>query len=246
VDANLKAVVREAAGEPEGALVLFHGRGADEHDLVPLLDALDPERRLLGITPQGPLSLPPGGAHWYAFRELGYPDPATFLPTYERVSAWLDGLDLPYERTILGGFSQGAVMSYALGLGRGRPRPAGIIALSGFVPKVEGFELDLDPPLPPVAIGHGTFDPVIPVQFGRQAKALLEQAAEASLAMPPERPPGFAGRPFSPDVLYREYPLPHAIDPQFVFELRDWISDRLAAASTGRGRADTRSARSTP
>jgi phospholipase/carboxylesterase len=226
VDANLKAVVREAAGEPEGALVLFHGRGADEHDLVPLLDALDPERRLFGITPRGPLSLPPGGAHWYAVREIGFPDPGTFLPTYERVAAWLDGLDLSHERTILGGFSQGAVMSYALGLGRGRPRPAGIIALSGFVPTVEGFELDLDPPLPPVAIGHGTFDPVIPVQFGFQAKALLEQSGA--------------------DVLYREYPLPHAIDPQFVFELRDWINDRLAAASTGRGRAETRSARSTP
>ena len=55
-----------AAGEPEGALVLFHGRGADENDLFPLLDALDPERRLLGVTPRGPLSLPPGGAHWYA------------------------------------------------------------------------------------------------------------------------------------------------------------------------------------
>ena len=51
-----------AAGEPEGALVLLHGRGADEHDLFPLLDLLDPERRLLGITPGGPLALPPGGA----------------------------------------------------------------------------------------------------------------------------------------------------------------------------------------
>jgi phospholipase/carboxylesterase len=226
VDANLEAHVREPAGAPEGALVLFHGRGTDELDLVPLLEALDPERRLLGITPRGPLSLPPGGAHWYAFRELGYPDPATFLPTYERVSAWLDELDLAPERTILGGFSQGAVMSYALGLGRGRPRPAGIIALSGFVPNVEGFELDLEPPLPSVAIGHGTFDPVIPVEFGRQARALLEGAGA--------------------DVLYREYPLPHAIDPRFVAELRPWINDRLAAASTERGRADSRSARSTP
>ncbi|HEV8688199.1 MAG TPA: hypothetical protein VGQ84_13045 [Gaiellaceae bacterium] len=223
---DLVARLREPAGEPEGALVLFHGRGADEHDLVLLLDALDPERRLLGITPRGPLSLPPGGAHWYAVREIGFPDPTTFLPTYERVSAWLDGLDLPSERTILGGFSQGAVMSYALGLGRGRPRPAGIIALSGFVPTVEGFELDLDPPLPSVAIGHGTFDQVIRVQFGRRARVLLEQAGA--------------------DVLYREYPLPHAIDSRFVFELRDWVSDRLAAASTGRDRAETRSARSTP
>jgi phospholipase/carboxylesterase len=223
---GLSAQVREAAGEPEGRLVLFHGRGADEYDLAPLLDALDPERRLLGITPRGPLSLPPGGAHWYAVREIGYPDPGTFLPTYERVSSWLDGLELPYERTILGGFSQGAVMSYALSLGRGRPRPAGTIALSGFIPTVEGFELDLDPPLPPVAIGHGTFDPVIPVEFGRQARSLLEQAGA--------------------EVLYREYPLPHAIDPRIIPTLREWIRDRLAAASTERGRADSRSARSTP
>ena len=61
---DLTVSVREAAGEPEGALVLFHGRGADEHDLVPLFDVLDPERRFVGLTPRGPLSLPPGGAHW--------------------------------------------------------------------------------------------------------------------------------------------------------------------------------------
>jgi phospholipase/carboxylesterase len=202
-------VTRDAAGEAEGALVLFHGRGADEHDLHPLLDALDPERRLLGITPRGPLSLPPGGAHWYAIRELGYPDPGTFLPTYQRVGEWLDGLGLPWERTILGGFSQGAVMSYAFALGKGRPRPAGVIALSGFVPTVEGFELDLAGPLPRFAIGHGAFDPVIEVEWGRRARALLEQAGA--------------------DVVYRESPLPHAIDPRFLLELRPWLDETLAA-----------------
>lgn len=62
---------RPAAAEPDGALVLFHGRGSDEHDLHALLDVLDPERRLLGVTPRGPLALPPGGAHWYAVREIG-------------------------------------------------------------------------------------------------------------------------------------------------------------------------------
>ena len=56
---------------------------------------------------------------------------------------------------MLGGFSQGAVMSLALGLGAGRPRPAAIVALSGFIPEVEGWELDLAPPFPPIAIGHG-------------------------------------------------------------------------------------------
>jgi phospholipase/carboxylesterase len=202
-------VTREAEGEAEGALVLFHGRGADEHDLYPLLDALDPERRLLGLTPRGPLSLPPGGAHWYAVQEIGYPDPSTFLPTYELVSQWLDGLGLPWERTILGGFSQGAVMSYALSLGQGRPRPAGVIALSGFIPTVDGFELDLEATLPRFAIGHGTFDPVISVDWSRRARALLEQAGV--------------------DVLYRESPLPHAIDPRFLLELRPWLDATLAA-----------------
>jgi phospholipase/carboxylesterase len=195
-------------------LVLFHGRGADEHDLFPLLDLLDPEQRLLGVTPRGPLSLPPGGSHWYALGGLGTPDPATFLPTYEQASRWLDDLateaGIPPERTVLGGFSQGAVMTYALGLGAGRPRPAALLALSGFVPTVPGFELDLTPPFPPVAIGHGTHDPIIGVEWGRRAKALLEQAGA--------------------NVIYREYPLPHAVDPRFLVELRPWLAQALAPA----------------
>src|SRR4029450_3123659 len=63
---RLEDRTRPPAGEPEGLLVLFHGRGADEHDLYPVLDLLDPDRRLLGVTPRGPLSLPPGRAHWDA------------------------------------------------------------------------------------------------------------------------------------------------------------------------------------
>src|SRR2546423_6634766 len=106
----LTARVRPATSEPEGALVLFHGRGADENDLFPLLDALDPERRLLGVTPRGPLSLPPGGAHWYIIRELGYPDAETFTDSYRQASQLLHELasetGIPLERTVLGGFSQ--------------------------------------------------------------------------------------------------------------------------------------------
>jgi phospholipase/carboxylesterase len=74
---------RPAAGEPAGALVLFHGRGADEHDLFPLLDALDPERRFDGYTPRAPLALPPGGAHWYIVPRVGFPDPQTFRAAYD-------------------------------------------------------------------------------------------------------------------------------------------------------------------
>ena len=203
---------RPAAAEPEGMLVLLHGRGADEHDLLPLADVLDPERRRLVVSPRAPLSLPPGGAHWYAVYRIGYPDPGTFLPTFELASRWLDGLreetGIPPERTVLGGFSQGAVMTYALGLGKGRPLPAALVALSGFIPVVEGWELDLDRELPPVAIGHGTYDPVISVDFGRQAREMLEAA----------------GAP----VLYRESPMAHTIDPRYAAELASWIRDALA------------------
>jgi phospholipase/carboxylesterase len=202
---SLEFVERPAAGEPEGTVVLFHGRGADEYDLLPLLDALDHERRLRGLTPRGPLTLPPGGRHWYVVHEVGFPDPQTFWPTFERAAAWLDTLDL--ERTVIGGFSQGAVMSYALGLAQGRPRPAGILALSGFMPTVPGLELDLSPPLPPVAIGHGSLDPIISIEFGRRARELLEDAGA--------------------EVHYRESPLPHAIDPHFLADLRPWLGEAL-------------------
>jgi phospholipase/carboxylesterase len=209
MSAELVQRLRPAAGEAEGALVLLHGRGADELDLQPLLEALDPSRRLVGVTPRGPLSLPPGGAHWYAVRRVGYPDPDTFWPSLERLSGWLDALPeetgVPLERTIIGGFSQGAVMSYALALGEGRPAPAGLLALSGFIPTVEGFALDLEERAGlPVAIGHGTYDPVISVEFGRSAQ---ERLAEAGLA-----------------VLWRESPIDHSIDPRYVAALRVWLS----------------------
>jgi phospholipase/carboxylesterase len=148
--------VREASGEPEGALVLLHGRGTGEDDILPLADELDPDRRLLAVAPRGPLSLPPGGAHWYRAIGVGYPDPATFLPALETLGSWLDALDVAIERTVIAGFSQGAVMAYALGLGEGRPRPAAIVGLSGFIPAVDGFALDLDGlDGYPVAIAHG-------------------------------------------------------------------------------------------
>jgi phospholipase/carboxylesterase len=215
---SLVELRRPPAGEPAGALVLFHGRGTSEYDLHPLLDGLDPQRRLLGVTPRGPLVLPPGGAHWYIVREIGYPDRETFMSSYELASDWLDALaeetGIPPERTVLGGFSQGAVMSYALGLGRGRARPAGIIGLSGFMPTVEDFELDLSPPLPPFAIGHGTHDPVISVEWGRKAKELLQDAGA--------------------EVLYRESPMPHSVDPAYLEELQPWLADVIRAEATTR------------
>ena len=197
---------RPANGDAAGALVLFHGRGADEHDLVPLLDALDPERRLDGYCPRGPLALPPGGAHWYAVQCVGYPDPATFAEGYAAACGFVDAL--PHTRVVLGGFSQGAVMSLSVGLGIGRPRPAAIVAFSGFIPVVEGWGLDAGEPFPPIAIAHGTYDSVIPVEFAHRSRERLEAAGA--------------------DILYRESPIDHTIDPRVVAELQPWVAAATA------------------
>jgi phospholipase/carboxylesterase len=205
---------RPAAGDPHGAIVLLHGRGTDENDLFPLIDILDPDRRLAGFTLRGPLNLPPGGWHWYRLGGIPTPDPPTFEASYELVTGWLDSLPdelgVPPARTVIGGFSQGSVMSYAVSLGEGRPSPAGVIALSGFIPRVPEFSLDLDSRTGlPVAIGHGTYDPVIPVEFGREAKEMLEQAGL--------------------DVSWRETPMQHSVDPAFLGELAGWIRERVPA-----------------
>lgn len=207
--------IREPDGEPTGALILMHGRGVDQYDLLPLLDVLDSERRLLGICPGGPITdLAPGGRHWYVIRSVGFPDPATFAQTYEllgtSLASALDSYGIAWDRTVLGGFSQGAVMALALGLGSSRPRPAGILALSGFIPTVDGWE-----PSPEQAQGlsaflsHGAADTIIPVDFARQAKEKLESLGS--------------------DLTYRETPMGHAIDPRMLPEIQEWIRERVAA-----------------
>jgi len=203
--------VRPAAGTPEGALILLHGRGADEHDLHGLLDVFDPQRRLVGFTPGGPLSLPPGGRHWYAVPRVGFPDPVTFGATYADLTSLLDEQlaehGVGWDRTVVGGFSQGAVMSYAVGLGAGRSLPAGILAMSGFIPTVDGWTMRDDLQGFPVAIAHGSMDPVISVEFARSARDTLEAA--------------------SADVLYRESPMAHTIDPRVIPDLQAWLRDRV-------------------
>ena len=203
---NTTLPVRLREGTGDHTLVLLHGRGADENDLFGLFDVLDPERLLRGVTVGGPLALPPGGRHWYVVPRVGFPDPATFTDTMELLTRTLDeevGVD--WATTVVGGFSQGTVMSYALGLGTGRPRPAGILAQSGFIPTVDGWAPDLaGRPDLPVMITHGTQDPVISVDFARQARALLEAG----------------GLP----VTFRETPMPHTIDPRVLGDVQRWLA----------------------
>ena len=208
---------RPPDGDAAGLLVLHHGRGADELDLLGLADVLDPGRRLHVVTPRAPLELGGfPGYHWYVVPRVGYPDPETFHAAYRELAQFHDELwertGLGPERTVLGGFSMGTVMSYALGLGGDRPVPAGILALSGFVPIVEGWEPDLTGRRSlPVFIAHGRLDPVIEVGFARRARELLEPAGLA--------------------VEYHETDVGHSIDPIVVPAAVAWLAAALGLDS---------------
>lgn len=208
---------RPASGDAAGLLVLHHGRGADEHDLLTLGDALDPDRELHLVTPRAPLELPGWpGYHWYAVPRVGYPDHDTFFAAYRALSELHDQLwadtGIPPERTVLGGFSMGAVMSYALGLGADRPAPAGIMAFSGFIPSVEGWRANpRDRAHERVFIAHGRDDRVIGVEFARSAHQELTAAGL--------------------DVDYHESESGHHIDPREIPAASDWLAATVGPRS---------------
>jgi phospholipase/carboxylesterase len=204
---------RAADGEPAGLLILHHGRGTDELDLLPLADVLDPARRLHVVTPRAPLRLPGSpGYHWYVVPRVGYPDPVTFHEAYDKLAELHDELwqrtGLTATQTVLGGFSMGTVMSYALALGRGRPAPAGIMALSGFMPTVAGWQPELaGRELVRAFIAHGRHDPVIDVGFARSAREQLEAAGLR--------------------VDYHESRGGHQIDPSHIPLAASWLGQAL-------------------
>jgi phospholipase/carboxylesterase len=212
---------RPPAGEPEGLLILHHGRGSDEHDLLPLAEVLDPRRRLRVVTPRAPMTMdgsPPArspGYHWYGVPRVGHPDPDSFRAAYQQLAALHDELwertGIAPERTILGGFSMGTVMSYALGLGADRPAPGGILAFSGFVPTVEGWHADLESRTGlRVFIAHGRRDQVIEVGFAQRARELLETCGL--------------------NVSYHESEAGHHIDPRELPGALEWVERTLPVA----------------
>jgi phospholipase/carboxylesterase len=203
-----RAAVR---GAPPG-LLLLHGRGADEHDLLGLAPALDP--RLAIISARAPFDLG-FGYHWYELLDIGRPEARTFrralelLDTFSAEIITHYGLD-PTQLYVLG-FSQGAMMSGTLTLTRPE-RIAGTLALSGYLPLHAGL------PLEPARqagrawfVAHGERDPVIPVGFGRESRDYLTAAGA--------------------DLAYHEYPIPHAISDEELSDAARWLTARLDAAA---------------
>ena len=204
---------RPAKGDADGLLILHHGRGKDERQLLDLAAALDRVHRLHVVLPRAPLSLPGGDGHqWFIAREVGHPDAETFAATYAALSSFHDQTwertGIPAERTVIAGYSMGAAMSYATGLGAGRPRPAGIFALSGPLPSAEVWAPDLESRAGmPVLIGHGRTDQSVRIEFAHRARSFLSAAGL--------------------DVTYYESGGGHAIDERTIGEAIRWLGDVL-------------------
>jgi len=217
--AGLAFIERRAAGDPAALLVLHHGRGTDERDLLALGDVLDPEQRLHVVLPRAPLRLGASpGFHWYLVPRVGHPDPESFHQARAQLAALHDELwhttGIGPERTVLGGFSMGAVMSYALALDADRPAPAGVLAFSGFIPTVEGWRPGLaERASLAIFIAHGSRDPVIGIEFARRAREIL----------------GGGGV----EVDYHEFAGGHEIDPALIPAAQRWLAARQQAAAQG-------------
>ena len=200
---------RPPAGEPEGLLVLHHGRGTSERDLFGLADALDPAARLHVVTPRAPLSLPSSpGFHWYLVPRVGYPDHDTFHAARQALAQLHDRLweqtGIGPERTVLGGFSMGTAMSYTMALDAERPAVAGILAFGGFVPVVEDWGPAFrDRQATRAFIAHGRRDPVIEVGFAHSARDLLTREGL--------------------EVEYHESDVGHQIDPMHLGYAGEWL-----------------------
>jgi phospholipase/carboxylesterase len=196
--------------EPDRLLLLIHGKGADEHDLEPLVPFLDPEGRFLTVLPRAPIPFM-GGWHWYETEGIPRGGPE-LVSSVDLLDDLLDKAcaEHGFDRTqaIVAGFSQGCALTLALGLRRSdRPRPAGLLAMSGFLPQREELEYDF-PSAPPVFVQHGVADPTITVEHGRRTATRL--AAE------------------DVPVVYREYQMSHQVAQESVQDAMAWLALVLA------------------
>ena len=184
-------------------LLLLHGRGADEADLLPLADSLDP--RLFVVSVRAPLPLGPGFA-WYDLADIGSPEPSSFAASLAALARFVEELPRAYPidptRTFTLGFSQGAVMAGSLLLTHPEAT-AGTVMLSGYLPLDQTLSVD-ETALANrrVFVGHGTADPLIPVAWARQVRDYFTKVGA--------------------DLTYREYPMAHYIGPEELDNVRDW------------------------
>jgi phospholipase/carboxylesterase len=217
ISLNLAHMIRPAIerandnGRAPG-LLLLHGRGADEADLMGLEGALDP--RLTIVSARAPFRLGPGFA-WYGMSQVGRPDNDTLNASVEELRSFIIGLpdahNIDPTRLYLLGFSQGAVMSAAMAMIL-PDRVKGVVLHSGYVPAASDIDLQPDGlEGKPFFVAHGKYDEVIPITFGRDSYEFLEAAMA--------------------DVIFREYPIGHSISEESLYDLNEWLTSQIDASA---------------
>jgi phospholipase/carboxylesterase len=217
----LDAVVINPAQKPQACLIWLHGLGADGHDFEPLI----PELRIvdeIGVrvvlphAPPRPVTIN-GGMVMRAWYDVLSPDfriaedARGIRQSEQQLLALIDrevANGIPAERIVLAGFSQGGAM--ALHTGVRHPRQlAGILALSCYLPLAESLAREISAASRPVPImmAHGVSDPLIPLALAQQSRDQLRQH-------------GYL-------VDWYSYPMPHAVYPQEIRDIRDWLAKRL-------------------
>jgi phospholipase/carboxylesterase len=190
-------------------LILLHGRGADENDLLELMPSLDPS--LLVVSVRAPYRFPYGGYTWFDLDESRSVNIDQLLNSCHTFLQCLDDIQQKHpvdsSRVFLFGFSMGAMMSLAVSLSQ-PDRFKCIVAHSGLLPQHERLPYRWDD-LVDISffIVHGKYDPIVPVELGRQAHQHLAQA--------------------NANVLYREYPIEHTISEESLKDTTNWLQQQI-------------------
>lgn len=186
-------------------MVLLHGYGADEHDLLPIAHELDP--RLRAVSLQAPLSLGGGMRAWFHLsqdaRGIAF-DPEEARGAVQAALAAVEEIAQRSPRPIVLGFSQGASM--ALGIALMRPDlPAAVLSLSGVPPVLGPHDIAAPDKLRgfPVFAAHGSQDPLLPILLGRTVR---DQLLRLGLS-----------------VDWHEYEMGHMIVPEELADAREWL-----------------------
>jgi phospholipase/carboxylesterase len=195
-------------GDSSPVLFLLHGYGSHEEDLFSFANYL-PEEYLI-ISLRAPLNLSFGGYAWYSIhfneQQDKWSDDDEAKKAQEiilyNIDYHLEQFKLKGQKVSLLGFSQGAILSWAVGLSHPEKIDK-IIALSGylnediFVYAKEGIDQLR------IFSSHGTQDPTLPIEWARKGIGLLEKK-EISLA-------------------YKEYPQGHGINQDNFNDLLSWL-----------------------
>jgi phospholipase/carboxylesterase len=197
--------------EKYATLLVLHGRGTDEYDLIPLVLSLGLTGALL-ISPHAPMPFEFGGGFaWYDVGEEGVPSPQTFEKSLGLLRRFIEEIKTGYpvdrERLMLLGFSQGTVMAYSVAL-TDQASFLGIAALSGYIPLRSGLPLaSRDLGAFSAFVSHGAYDEIIPVRLARESVELLKKAGAR--------------------VEYREYPMGHEVSERTIRDLSEWTKNVL-------------------